>query len=197
MKQDLILYALENSLGQLSKLVTGLTDEDFCHKHEPLMQGSIGEHIRHSLDHVFVVLEVALSYEQQRGYLDKDKIYYDRRQRGTALERNRQLCLQTIEQAIDQLRTIKERLGQLNEGEQEISTSIRNFFDQKVEVEHVLDGLGGRSTFSSTLSREFAFIYHHQIHHKASIAIILRLLDLPVSPDFGYAPATLEAMHPA
>lgn len=44
--------------------------------------------------------------------------------------------------------------------------------------------------FTSTLGRELWFVVHHAIHHAALIRVMCVEFDIPVSTDFGVAPAT-------
>ncbi len=195
-EQSYIFKVIEASLKQLADLVFRLEDEAFCAKSEEdiqgAVQGSIGEHIRHSLDHVLTLLSVALSYNQEQKTLGEKKVYYDRRERGVAMETDRQLCLKNIQVAEQQIAVIGNRLSIKEELSKELE---KDFFSQKVQIEHVIDAAGHRVFFPSNLSREFAFVYHHQIHHKAIIAIRLRLMGLTVDPEFGFAPATLETIR--
>ena len=41
------------------------------------------------------------------------------------------------------------------------------------------------------MERELIFLHGHTTHHYAIIAVILKMLELPVSADFGIAPSTL------
>lgn len=47
-------------------------------------------------------------------------------------------------------------------------------------------------TVSSNLYREIAYNIEHAIHHMAIIKIGLRSLNIPVDPNFGVAPSTLQ-----
>ncbi|MBX9580308.1 MAG: DinB family protein [Gemmataceae bacterium] len=73
-----VVRALAAALGQLADLVAALTDDQYTR--QPAAAGSaVGGHVRHNLDHVDALLRGL-----RTGHLD-----YDRRERGTAVERDR------------------------------------------------------------------------------------------------------------
>lgn len=151
-------------LHQLAELVGSLTDEQYTRKPVGVVPGSIGGHVRHSLDHFNALLQGLCT-----GTVD-----YDQRQRGTDVECSRQAAQQAMRQCEQQLLTIQWR-----HGEQPLAQSV------------LLTSEGPAVTVATTLDRELAFVLSHTIHHNSLIAAMVRLLGVSVADDFGYAPSTL------
>ncbi|KAL0589701.1 hypothetical protein ABG067_002250 [Albugo candida] len=132
----------------------------------PWMRSSIGQHVRHSLDHLRKPLENS-----------NDVVRYDFRDRNTDVE-NR------VEAAKKALNEICERVETLD-----TDRLMRN-----MRVSFMLSADGTECEIPSTLGREMAFAVHHCIHHNATIKQIL-LRNFPscidqLSSDFGTAPST-------
>lgn len=53
-------------------------------------------------------------------------------------------------------------------------------------------GSPGHEFSASSLNRELRHLCEHTVHHFALISLLLRQMDLPVSPDFGVASSTLK-----
>ena len=177
--------SLQESLSDLHSILLEIDDRDFCDKESSVIRGSIGEHIRHSLDHLRAFLSVVSckdqnSQKEQNAVSEKSRIFYDRRERGMKEETDRYTCLLEIKR-------IQGLFGDLYSQENAYTR-----LDQKVEVEHVIDAKGTTAVFSSYADRELMFIYHHLLHHYAMIAFHLRLLRKNVPSSFGVAPATLK-----
>src|SRR4051794_39327799 len=73
-------------LRQLTELIGSMTDGQYAQKPVGLVPSSIGGHVRHSLDHLSALLNGAAD-----GELD-----YDRRERGTDVERCRAAALALV-----------------------------------------------------------------------------------------------------
>ena len=151
-------------LRQTAALLESLTDEQYARKPVGVVPSSIGGHVRHCLDHVEAVLRGAGD-----GLLD-----YDRRERGTDVERSRTAALETIRRQERQLLDFP-----WPDGRSPLRLSVLLSPDAPPAV--VLSSLG----------RELAFALSHTIHHGALIAVMAKLLGVVVPPDFGYAPSTL------
>ena len=157
-----LLFVLE----ELSALVHDLDPADYSARPGSPFESSVGAHVRHALDHVSALQ--ALEKNQT--------ITYDRRERGTDVEVDRDAALERI----SILAELVETLG-LEEP------------DRAVEIEHMLSCDGQTTIIKSTLKRELVFVFHHLIHHNAMIANRLRLLDIELPAGFGFAPATLHS----
>lgn len=128
------------------------------------VSGSVGKHLRHTLDHVASFLEAS----------GTNPLDYDRRQRGTRVEVDPAEALSTI----CRLQRGLERMAGRSQ-------------DERVCVHTQLTPAGKTIVSSSTLGRELAFVVSHTIHHQALIALLLaNARDLTLPPRFGYAPST-------
>lgn len=153
------------TLQELAGVVESLTPEQFIQPcGESFANGSIGSHVRHCLDHVRALTEAS------DGCVD-----YDRRIRGTEIERDPAAALR-------ELRRLQANLGSLNH---QSST-------EPVRVRVILTRDGEAVDVRSTLGRELAFVLSHTIHHNALVRGMAGVLGAPLPPTFGYAPATLS-----
>src|SRR5690349_20939409 len=67
--------ALDDLLGQLASLIGGLPPDVYCGRFAAPHSGSIGEHVRHCLDHVSALLTAD----------GEQTLSYDHRERGTGV----------------------------------------------------------------------------------------------------------------
>src|SRR5262249_17924925 len=98
---------------------------------------------------------------------------YDRRERGTAVERDQDEALRLIMRLRSAVEAWNERA-----------------MDEPICVASMLTAAGESVTGWSTLGREIAFVTSHTIHHEAMIAVLLSLAGLDTSDRFGLAPTT-------
>ena len=157
-----LLFVLE----ELSDLLRRLDPAEYCVRPGSPFESSVGAHVRHSLDHVSAL----------QALLKDQTIAYDRRERGTEIETDRDAALRRISSLLE----LVEALGLENP-------------EREVEVEHMLSCDGQTTIIKSSLKRELVFVFHHLIHHNAMIANRLRLLDIELPVGFGFAPATLHS----
>lgn len=132
-----------------------------------MMNGTIGAHLRHNLDHFGAAVNAAD---------DASPIEYDHRARGTPVETDPDAAIAVID-------TIRARLADLRR-----APSV----DRPVAVRMMLTAGGEEATLSSTLARELAFAAHHAVHHHAMMAAIAHAHGLSIPPGFGKAPSTLN-----
>ncbi len=154
--------ALIRRLDDLGAVLLRVTPEAYTARPLPGVSGSIGEHVRHILDHVAAVM----------GARPNIVLTYDRRDRGTAVETDTGAALRVI------LR--------LSSALIDAAASL----EAPVAVDSILESGAGPSTSWSTLGRELAFVINHTVHHQALIAVLLSLQGAPVSETLGYAPTT-------
>jgi hypothetical protein len=83
-----LVQSLIDLLGQLHETLLPLTNEQYGRRPVGPIGSSIGAHVRHCLDHV-----AALVWAVESEDLTVD---YDRRQRGTVIEANRQAALDAM-----------------------------------------------------------------------------------------------------
>lgn len=127
------------------------------------VSGSIGEHVRHCLDHISALVGATAS----------KPLSYDRRERGTAIERDPAEALRLIMR----LKSAVDHWGERS-------------MDEPLCVASMLTSSGDSVTGWSTLGRELAFVNSHTIHHQAMIAVLLSLAGLEVPDRLGLAAAT-------
>jgi uncharacterized damage-inducible protein DinB len=153
---------IRRQLDDLAALVMA-TDETIYTSRPIAVSGTIGEHVRHCLDHIAALVAAGPSQAMS----------YDRRQRGTAVERDPAEALQQIMR----LQSSVDRWG------------VRTM-DDPMCVTSLVTPAGESVTGWSTLGRELAFVNSHTIHHHALIAVLLELSDVPVPDRLGLAPST-------
>lgn len=156
--------ALVESIHQLESLLDGLSDEHYARKPIGRFQGSIGGHVRHSIDHMRTLLNVDAS-----GLLN-----YDERERGTDIEHNRP-------SAVAALRELEARFLNLPSA----------MMERRLTLRAMLTSDGVVVEAETSFARELAFVLSHTIHHNAILAAMLREIDFAPPPDFGYAPSTV------
>jgi hypothetical protein len=147
----------------------------------PVIQATIGQHFRHSLDHVERAASAAISGGKE--------IHYDLRLRDTPDESNWTIAVARIE-SIHRLLTSLCESTQLHHPSQAVDAYFMLKGNESAEY-----------CLPSTTARELGFAAHHAIHHMAMVKIIatcqhvgkLHSEDLP--SDFGRAPSTMHPDH--
>ena len=153
-------------LEDVAAIVMAVDAETYRARPFKQVSGSIGEHVRHCLDHI-----AALVASRSTPTLS-----YDTRERGTAVESDPAEALRRIvhiESALDQW------------------TAHR--LDEPIYVTAMISDSGETVSGWSTLAREIAFVSSHTIHHRALIGILLAYHGIAVAERFGYAPSTPRA----
>ena len=156
--------ALERALEELAAVVAALSPEAYRTRMFPSASGSIGEHVRHCLDHVSALVSADPS----------SCLSYDRRDRGTPVETDAAYALRCI-----QLLRIKVAVGRW---------SAR--LDEPICIVSTIERGGSVLTSMSTLARELAFVLNHTIHHQAMIGVLASFHGCDTPDGFGYAPST-------
>lgn len=156
---------LAAALRELRDVLATVRDDQYTQAQIGPIDGTLGSHVRHCLDHV-----EALLAGEQSGFVN-----YEARERGTPIERERKTALAALSAAAERLAAWR--------AAPQARVRVCVLFDageRPVEVE-------------STLAREFAFVFSHTIHHNAIIAAMLRTLGVQPPKQFGYAPSTVAA----
>jgi uncharacterized damage-inducible protein DinB len=156
-------WELWRLLDELDSLLSEVASEVYCARFANEISGSIGEHVRHCLDHVSALLAADSSAT----------LSYDRRQRGTAVETD-------PAEAVRQILRLKRGLE---------AWSTRSL-DETIRVTSMISASGASVTGWSTLARELAFVMSHTIHHQAIIGVLLAVHGHAVSDRFGHSPST-------
>ena len=183
----------------------------------PLVGGaSIGQHIRHSVDHIEKIVHVLSSdSDDSSGSRSNDGnesivVRYDIRTRGGADEHD-------IDEARKRIERIMNVLQQHVDGKDESSSSSSSSQQQHLQTMKSCFMLSGSESqeyeLDTTIGRELGFVVHHAIHHLALVKVIvtqptitnvddydddprcngiigLSTNDLPT--DFGTAPSTIN-----
>ncbi len=160
-----ILAAAVAILRQGEELLKALLPIDYAQRVPAVFNASIGGHYRHCLDHFTSLL---------RG-TGTDLVDYDHRDRDLRIETQPNYALFVT-------RDLRERLNALT------STALAASVHARCEVsyEH-----GDSPITDSSLARELAYCIAHAIHHFALIAVMARLMNVTLPPNFGVAPSTV------
>ena len=162
---------LAGLLQQMRSTIERMDDEAYAMPAPGRSSGGVGGHVRHCLDHVS-----ALVTATRTGIVE-----YDRRHRGTDVERCRAA-------AIHQIGELAERLTALD----------GSVLDEPLLVETQIDPSGAMILTRSSVCREVAFVISHTIHHNAIVAQLLAGREMELDVRFGVAPATpVESQVPA
>jgi uncharacterized damage-inducible protein DinB len=155
--------AVGRLLEEMEALLIGMDPETYCGRFAPGVSGSIGEHVRHCLDHMFALLTADPAAT----------LSYDRRHRGTAVETDASAAVR-----------------QIVESRRLLDSWRRRSLDEPIRVSSLIAPSGESVTGWSTLGRELAFVMSHTIHHQALIAVLLAIRGHGVPDRFGYAAST-------
>lgn len=156
-------WELWRELDELDSVLNELSPEVYCARVFADVSGSIGEHVRHCLDHVSALLSADASAT----------LSYERRQRGTAVETD-------PAQAVRQILQLKRGIE---------AWSARSL-DEPIRVTSTVSPAGDAVAGWSTLARELAFVLSHTIHHQAIIGLLLAVHGHEVPMRFGHSPST-------
>ena len=160
------IFVLTVLLEQLRDVITLLPAPAFRAQPAARVSGSVGEHVRHCLDHVSSLAEA----------VGGEELSYDHRRRGTTVEKDPTTAVNEIER-------ILRRLDRLTVGS----------LDEPVRLTALLHPEHASFAIRSTVARELAFVIQHTIHHFALIAVLLEWQGWHVPHGFGVAPSTARA----
>lgn len=159
-----------------------------------IVQASIGQHYRHSLDHsefAILVASTHLGYSGNFEIADVVALRYDQRVRGGTLEKDVVEARKRIVSMIDVLDEMKSNY--------EANPNLGNITKQSVNAAFMLSGgdcEDGEMELQSTIGRELGFVAHHAIHHNAMVRVIavnsIGLEEHELPEDFGKAPSTIR-----
>jgi hypothetical protein len=177
------LGILRQKLGLIEALVTkfGAEEAKIVYKATcPIVQASIGQHVRHSMDHLERAAHAATNAEER-------EIHYDVRVRGGDDEYD-------MDAAASRILRIEAQL------EEAASTPTYICVSHPIQACFMLsDDSELEYKLPSTVARELGFAAHHAIHHLAMVRIIatntVGLSDLELPQDFGRAPSTVNYDH--
>jgi uncharacterized damage-inducible protein DinB len=166
-KQDTRLLPLTRLLDDLVTVLLQVDPDAYVARPVPAVSGSIGQHVRHILDHVSVFAQINGSA----------LVTYDTRERGTAVETDPGAAIRVI-------------LGLKMSLAHRRTLSSNAVVDVDVRISRSQSVIG-----RSSVARELAYVVSHTIHHQALIAILLALQGYGAPTDFGVAPSTPRFGH--
>jgi uncharacterized damage-inducible protein DinB len=153
-------------LDQAKPLLRDLSASAFRAPHAAAFDASIGQHLRHVIDHYACFLA-----DPGSGTID-----YTRRDRRPDLENDPDRAARALEQQRAALQALAQAGIDLNAA---------------VEIREEADGADAPAA-GSTLRRELQFLLSHTVHHYALIGVICRDTGRPLPDGFGIAPSTLR-----
>ena len=153
-------------LDQCAEFVRSVPARRYTEESRRIRGGTIGKHVRHTLDHFRACLDGA-----EPGQVAD----YDHRQRNVPMELDPARALAAIGE-------LSGRLAKIDDARLRAPMRVRV----------MLTGDGVYAELSSTLGRELAFATHHAVHHHAMLGAIAAELGLQTPPDFGKAPSTIH-----
>jgi hypothetical protein len=164
----------------------------------PTVGATIGQHYRHSMDHVELAALVADTTDKQSLSSSSssksemmEELHYDLRVRGGTLEKDMDMSRKRLVDVVAIFKQLEFRSPQQQQSysdESITSRPIAAYFNLSADTNDEIRLL-------STIGRELGFAAHHAIHHMAMVKIIATKTlgygenDLPHG--FGTAPSTL------
>lgn len=153
-------------LNTAKEMIQQLPSDKYNHIERPYFESCLGKHIRHILDHYLCFMR-----DLESGVID-----YEKRQRDTQTETNKQYALQVINSICDFFNRAQ------RQGLADTHVSVHLCNDVAVPE--------GEATLSS-VRRELQFLHGHTVHHYALIAAMLRFYGVETDSTFGVAPSTI------
>jgi hypothetical protein len=160
-----VVHAADAILEQLSDYIGLMDDEQYTKTSTIFPAGTVGKHIRHTLDHFRCSIMTPAS----------EMIDYDHRARGVSVETDRNAAMTEI----TQLRSV---LGGFD----------ADGLNETVTAQVMCAGDGCCAELRSTRGREIFFALHHAIHHNAILKAIASEFGIELDASFGTAPSTLN-----
>ena len=155
--------ALVEVLRQEADLLNQIDDTVYTAASKGPFRSSIGDHIRHNLDH----------FEAFFQGLPEGRIDYEHRCRDTRIAASTDCALGTVEGYLSAL--------------QSLAVNSKSPLEIREESE---DGAEAPTWLSSSLGRELQFLLGHTVHHHAIIALLADRYGIALPEDFGVAPST-------
>ena len=171
----------------------------------PIVKASIGQHYRHSMDHMELAVLVAATRNEMADIgvdMETITLRYDYRVRGGTLETDLQESrkrLQSVHQILEEINCCHAPTNRNDEDAMDIMDAPVNasfmLSSDASEADADADA-DAEMDLSSTIGRELGFAAHHAIHHLAMVKIIavqtLGLQENEFPKDFGMAPSTVR-----
>ncbi len=156
--------ALAGALESLAALAAKADADAYAHGLAYGFHSPLGAHFRHCIDHVDALLNGIASGE----------ICYDRRERGTEIERDRTAGLAAAADRAALVRAIGDAM-----------------LDSSITVHALVTPTAPEVAFDSTVAREVLYVLHHTVHHTALMSAQATNMGVQPDPRAGRAPATI------
>lgn len=160
-----VCMAADAILEQCAHYIDCVDDGQYVQPSKVVPGGTIGKHIRHTLDHFRCAITTDCA----------EPIDYDHRKRGGSVE-------DSPDAAKAEIATLRSLLGGLD----------RDDLARTVTTRVMLCGDGQTADLNSTRAREIFFAMHHAIHHNAILKAIGLELGFECPDGFGTAPSTIN-----
>jgi len=164
MAMEKLIRANLHFLDQAERLLVQVADGDYGEAVETFYGSTLGQHLRHCLDHYISLL----------AGLDKAKVDYDCRARQEDLESSTASAIEEVLRVRSELEALLMRQAPR---------------DLLVKMNCGTDDADWQP---STLGRELQFLVSHTVHHFAMMGGMCHQLGVALEDDFGVAPATLS-----
>ena len=153
----------------------------------PLVQASVGQHFRHSLDHMELAVKIA-EKPRMGGSKTPAQLHYDLRERGCPSEHDMDAAADRIFNVIHRLEVVSLMDAENSSLEkQELPVQACFMLSGDSDTEYAL---------TSSIGRELGFAAHHAIHHMALVKLIatqtVGLTEDDLPDGFGRAPSTIR-----
>jgi uncharacterized damage-inducible protein DinB len=163
---DVSVRALTTMLTQLRDVIGLLPVQYYRAQPAARVSGSVGAHVRHTLDHISALIAA----------IEGRELRYDDRRRGTTVE-------------IDPLTGANE----IDRLLYRIDHLAATMPDVPITLSTLVDPHEPPAIVRTTLARELAFVVQHTVHHCALIAVLLEWQGYRVPYGFGLAASTQRA----
>ena len=154
------------SLANLADHISLLKAEDYGASVPELSGASIGQHVRHCLDH----------YQTLSNGISRCRLDYDDRARSIDVECDRDCAVELARSLLGEMEPVLRAA--------DLATPMQ------VRTASSISGQVGWQ--GSSLGRELQFMVNHTTHHAAMVATSCRVRGLPVAKEHGVAPSTLR-----
>ena len=156
------------TMRQAQRLVLTMADEVYTSTDERLYACSIGDHIRHVLEHYQRFLIGC-----KEGFID-----YDARQHDHRISDDRNFAGSVIEQIVEGLKELPPEDGVVK-----VKSKVSSDLAESVPETR------------STINRELQYLQLHTLHHFALMAIVLRTQGEDPPASLGFARTMLQSLH--
>jgi hypothetical protein len=163
-----VCCAADAILEECEKYIERVDDDQFVYVSKAVPGGTIGKHIRHTLDHFRCAITTCCT----------EAVDYDHRRRGGDVESSRAA-------AKAEIATLRSLMGDLSETQ----------LNEPMTARVMICSDGQTCDLSTTRAREIFFAMHHAIHHNAILKAIGLELGFECPDGFGTAPSTINFEH--